>query len=183
MQESIFQQPLLYWMLGLVLGLAVLVIVLGEIAERYRQIGNPLARGVLHVRHVVLPLLAIALLFRYIALPAGDGISRVIETVFWLGLIYTTLVLINNMVQFGTLNPTSWIAHTPTLVLALIRTIVIASIGYFVLTGLWGVDISSILAAVGVGSLVIALALQSTLSNIVSGFLLLTERPFKNGDW
>ena len=44
-------------------------------------------------------------------------------------------------------------------------------------------DLSKVIAALGVGSLVIALALQDTLSNLVSGFLLIFESPFQVGDW
>jgi CRP-like cAMP-binding protein len=51
-----------------------------------------------------------------------------------------------------------------------------------VLTHLWGVDLSKVGTGVAVGSMVIAFALQDTLSNLVSGFLLLADRPFQVGD-
>lgn len=45
-----------------------------------------------------------------------------------------------------------------------------------------GINVSSLVALLGVASLAISLALQSTLSNLVGGIMLLTARPFALGD-
>jgi small-conductance mechanosensitive channel len=45
-----------------------------------------------------------------------------------------------------------------------------------------GVSITPLLASLGVGSLAVALALQSTLANLFSGFYLLLDRPVRVGD-
>ena len=42
---------------------------------------------------------------------------------------------------------------------------------------------TTILASVSVASIVIGLAAQSTLSNLIAGFSLLLYRPFREGDW
>jgi hypothetical protein len=55
--------------------------------------------------------------------------------------------------------------------------------GALLLAGVWGVDLSAALAALGVTSLVVSFALQDTLSGLASGVLLLSDRPFKPGDW
>lgn len=47
---------------------------------------------------------------------------------------------------------------------------------------LFGVNTNSIIALVGVGGVAIGFALKNTLSNVASGFMLLFQRPFKNGD-
>ncbi|MFN3873725.1 MAG: mechanosensitive ion channel family protein, partial [Ignavibacterium sp.] len=44
------------------------------------------------------------------------------------------------------------------------------------------VDISAFVVSLGVGSLAIALAAQETLSNMISGFIIMTDRPFRIGD-
>ena len=46
----------------------------------------------------------------------------------------------------------------------------------------YGVNINALITAIGVGSLAIALAAKDTISNIIAGFLIMTDRPFRIGD-
>ncbi|MFH1855706.1 MAG: mechanosensitive ion channel domain-containing protein [Candidatus Omnitrophota bacterium] len=45
-----------------------------------------------------------------------------------------------------------------------------------------GVNINALIAALGVGSLAIALAAQDTIANIIAGFLIMIDQPFRVGD-
>ena len=47
----------------------------------------------------------------------------------------------------------------------------------------WGFNVNGIVAGMGLGSLAIALAAQSTLGNIFGGVVLILEKPFVRGDW
>ena len=46
----------------------------------------------------------------------------------------------------------------------------------------YGVNINALITAIGVGSLAIALAAKDTISNIIAGFLIMIDRPFRSGD-
>lgn len=60
--------------------------------------------------------------------------------------------------------------------------IVIWTIAVIVVLSKLGVNINALVAALGVGSLAIALAAQDTISNIIAGFLIMIDRPFRVGD-
>ncbi|MFH1783604.1 MAG: mechanosensitive ion channel domain-containing protein [bacterium] len=59
---------------------------------------------------------------------------------------------------------------------------IIWAIGLIMLLSRFGVNINALVATLGVGSLAIALAAQDTIANIISGFLLMIDRPFSIGD-
>ena len=72
---------------------------------------------------------------------------------------------------------------TPQLLLALPRISLILITGWILIAGVWQVDLSAALTALGVTSLIISFALQDTLSGLAAGILLLSDQPFKTGDW
>lgn len=61
-------------------------------------------------------------------------------------------------------------------------TLVFGAIGLIVVLEHFGVDIGALLVSLGVGSLAVALAAQETLANMIAGFVILIDRPFRVGD-
>jgi MscS family membrane protein len=60
--------------------------------------------------------------------------------------------------------------------------VVIWALGISVTLELAGYDSTSILAGLGLGGMALALAAQDTIANLIGGFLLYLQRPFKIGD-
>ncbi len=60
--------------------------------------------------------------------------------------------------------------------------IVLVIIGVLIILNKFNVNVSGIIVSLGVGSLAIALAAQETLSNMIAGFVILIDRPFREGD-
>jgi small-conductance mechanosensitive channel len=63
-----------------------------------------------------------------------------------------------------------------------VTTFAVALVFAVIVAKHFGRDFSSLLAALGVGSLAIGLAAQQTLGNMIAGFVLLIDRPFRPGD-
>lgn len=45
------------------------------------------------------------------------------------------------------------------------------------------IDIKGMITVLGVGSLAVALAAQETIANMIGGFIIMIDRPFRAGDW
>ena len=63
-----------------------------------------------------------------------------------------------------------------------VALIVIALIAIIILLGHFNVEVSGLVATLGIGSLAVALAAQEALSDTISGFLIMLDRPFRIGD-
>ena len=55
-------------------------------------------------------------------------------------------------------------------------------VGIIIILDHFGQNISTLVVSLGVGSLAIALAAQETLANMIAGFVLMLDRPFRIGD-
>jgi len=74
--------------------------------------------------------------------------------------------------------------QTDTLLLLLhriARTLLII-ISAIMLLSLYNINVSALLAALGVGGLALSLAAQDTLSNVISGIMIMLDQPFRVGD-
>jgi small-conductance mechanosensitive channel len=60
--------------------------------------------------------------------------------------------------------------------------VLIVFMGIIALLSHWHIDIKGLVVSLGVGSLAIALAAQETLANMIAGFVLMLDRPFRIGD-
>ncbi|NEP12773.1 MAG: mechanosensitive ion channel [Symploca sp. SIO2C1] len=176
-------QSLLVWGCILIFGFPILTIILGQAGESLRRRGHPLGPFVHHLQRFVLPPLSILVIVRKILGIQESGIAlQVLETLLGIAVIYTSLSLLQALLTSGKKEYT-WQISVPNLLFQVIRASLVLIIAAYILADIWNIDLSQAAAALGVGSLVIALALQDTLSNLVSGFLLLADSPFKKGDW
>lgn len=61
--------------------------------------------------------------------------------------------------------------------------VAVVSIGVLVIIQNLGYSVTSLIAGLGIGGLAVALAAQETLANLFSSFTVLTDMPFRVGDW
>jgi len=71
----------------------------------------------------------------------------------------------------------------PKLLVDFIRAFLVLFGVALVAADVWGADLGQLLAALGMGSLVLGLALQDVLGGLFSGIALLSSHPFSVGDW
>ncbi len=63
-----------------------------------------------------------------------------------------------------------------------ILNVVVVAIGVVTVLDHFAVDVKGLIAILGIGSLAIALAAQDTVANMIAGFILMLDRPFRKGD-
>ncbi len=171
------------WLLTLGVGFPLLSIVLGESSAILKKQKHPLAAAVKKIQRYLLPPLAVLLVMRkLLKIAHTENSARMVESITWVAIILSGVSLLNAILT--TKKPErQFQVQVPNLFFQVARAVIVLGIGYYLLTGIWGIDISKLTTAVGVGSIAVGLALQDTLSSLVSGLLLLAAKPFKIGDF
>ena len=121
---------------------------------------------------------------------AGGRIERLID-----GALYIAAVLVATaaMVRIATLSMSAFLLRVPEAerrraereILPLARKVVgllITAIGMIIAFHHFGIEVTAIITTLGVGGLAVGFAAKETLSNMIAGFTLLLDRPFRPGD-
>jgi small-conductance mechanosensitive channel len=181
--SDFLNQPWFWPAVVIVVGLPVALLVLTEVHSSLVRRGSRSAGIVSLLRNFIVPVGALLLLISQTAFLKVDwNWTRIVATVFGFLII---LLLVNglNLILFETAQKGSWRQRIPSIFVQLARLLVIiVSLGVL-FAFVWGADIGGLFTALGIGSIVIGLALQNAVGSVISGLLLLFEQPFELGDW
>lgn len=168
--------------LALAVGFPLLLVILNELGFALARAGRPVAGSVRFIRTWVVPLVALVLFLRWVVLLPSTGLwMRLTESLCWAVAIVAVIGIINNVV-FESALPGTWQRRVPRLLRDLLRLLLVAIGLAMIYSFVWDKEIEGALAALGVTSIVVGLALQEPLGNLFSGLMLLMERPFEVGE-
>jgi small-conductance mechanosensitive channel/CRP-like cAMP-binding protein len=175
----------LFWAIVVIVVVPLAVLGAAEFDERLRQRDSPVRSAMSIVRTWALPAFAVwAVLRPVLGRSEGSFSVQLAATALFVALGAATLRLLKFVTAtISSRKREAGHGPVPQLLLAVPRITVISVLVWVLLTNVWGVDLSGLLAALGVTSLVVSFALQDTLSGLASGFLLLSDQPFQPGEW
>ena len=144
--------------------------------------------AVQHVHGFVYVIAALYISLQVFALP--ENVDRVIGAVFYIVLTWQVIRIIGGLIKYfaeaklkhdenGNVDPN---AATAAEMITLFSRIALWIFGLlFVLSNL-GIEITSLVAGLGIGGIAVAFALQGILSDLFSSFSLYFDKPFRIGD-
>lgn len=182
---AFWEQPWFWPAISVIVGLPLLLLILTELQSNLERRGNSLHKVIGLLRNAVVPIIAILILSVQVTDAVDPGkpvVNQIIGTV--LGFLVIVFVLNGlNIVLFTNARKGTWREKIPSIFVDIARIVLIALGLALVFKIVWGADVGGIFTALGVGSLVIGLALQSAVGPVIAGLFLLFEQPFRLGDW
>ncbi|TFV58036.1 mechanosensitive ion channel [Mycobacterium sp. PS03-16] len=181
--NTVWEDNWFYWAVGVAVGFPLLLVALTEVHNALRRRGSALTRPVYLLRTYILPLGALLVLLVGANQISGETTPvRVVATVF--GFVVLVLLLSGlNATLFQGAPEGSWRRRVPSIFLDVARFALIAIGVGLILAYIWGANVGGLFTALGVSSIVLGLALQNSVGQIISGLLVLFEQPFQLGDW
>ena len=177
------EMPRLYWTLGLIAIVPLLSVALLELEQKLLRRHSPFRAVFRWIRTLFIPLFATWLAIIKIAgYELTADLPKIIATLADIAGIVVGLSFIN-AILFSNVAEDSWQARTPRLLVDIVRLFLVLVGVAIVLALVWGVDLGQVAAALGIGSIVIGLAIAEPLGNVFAGLMLLIERPIAVGDW
>lgn len=178
----------------------ILTILLSELQRFMERHNSPYVKAVRQLQLTVMPTAALYILVTHIAgvnifpktagnedIPLSDlpGVvitARVVLTAASIFAINTLLTALNAFL-ISQRNKSTFFANIPGLLLDLLRVTLVLIGAAIIVSTVWGADLQGALVGLGVGGIVLGLALQDTLSAIFAGLSMVSTRNFKEGDW
>lgn len=131
----------------------------------------------------------------YLAILHLDTVIKGTWTVYADGVFFITVVLLITILLSGIINEIfQWYLESVAVktestlddeLIPLARrvvNIILYSIAIVTCLDHFNIDIKALIVSLGVGSLAVALAAQETLANMIAGFVIMVDRPFRVGD-
>ncbi len=127
-------------------------------------------------------------------LPAGDAnsirlvgyLGDAVSVLFILAVTFLMMLMLNASIRYivetQARKTSSRVNNALILLLNRLANSLIAFIALIMILGTFGVNVSSLLVFLGGSSVAVALAAQDTLSNMIAGFVIMIDRPFRVGD-
>lgn len=172
--------------------LTILVSELQRFQDRKR---SPYAKALRQFQLTVMPTAALYILITRIAgvnaypkavdsssIPLSVIAAKVVLTAVAIFSINTLLTGLNAFL-ISQRDKSSFLANTPGLLLDLLRLTLVLIGAAIIVSTVWGADLQGALVGLGVGGIVLGLALQDTLSAVFAGLSMVSTRNFKEGDW
>lgn len=180
---ELLEEPWFWPTAAVIVGLPIVLLVLTEIAASMARREAHGVKLVLLVRNWVVPFGALLLLLAQTRLVTGDvDWVRVIATGFGFLVI---LALLNglNVAVFVSARQGSWRNRLPSIFVDIARVVLIIVSVAVLFAVVWQADVGGVFTALGIGSIVVGLALQNAVGPVIAGLLLLFEQPFELGDY
>ncbi len=130
-----------------------------------------------------------AIFFSIQAIHVHPILSKVIEVLFITLVIYWSANVVSKLIEYGLYKLAKKKGgsykkkNTTYLALALIAKLILWTTGFLLVLSNLGVNISALIASLGIGGIAIALAVQNVLGDIFSSFSIYLDKPFEIGDY
>lgn len=178
----------------------ILTILVSEVQRFQDRNNSPYAKAVRQFQLSVMPMAALYILITQIAgvnaypkAPDGNTIplaelsllviaAKVVLTAVAIFSINAMLTALNAFL-ISQRDKNSFLANMPGLLLDLLRLTLVLIGAAIIVSTVWGADLKGALVGLGVGGIVLGLALQDTLSAVFAGLSMVSTRNFKEGDW
>lgn len=131
-------------------------------------------------------LVALYAAVRTLTLP--ELVNKIIEIAFVVVVVYVVIKALQDIIEYGarkmmTKGGDEQQVETSIKTFSVVIKIVLWSVGLILILGNLGVDVTSLIAGLGIGGIAVALALQNILGDIFASFSILIDKPFQEGDF
>ncbi len=114
-------------------------------------------------------------------------VENIIDGLFILVLVYQVIGATEKFINYATEKLSSKeggkVSRSVTSSISLMAKLVLWSFAVLLILSNWGVNITSLIAGLGIGGIAVALAVQKILSDIFSSFSIFMDKPFEEGDF